>query len=193
MRLNIDLNEELGIRIFSFPMRYQPTDMKDRSHVGANWKKYYLRSMQIILQATHGIVSGSPDFFRRAFGESPEDFERLLLLPQHFLFNRDWYQHHDGKAEYEAFDAEFARLSADECGELGHLLSGVALSEFPGLIGQSSSVAVNRILSYYVMPSREEQHAIWAAMKTRPRVGPADDPNIPEDELVEDAGLTEVI
>ena len=31
MRINIDLNEELGIRIFSFPMRYQPTNMKDRS------------------------------------------------------------------------------------------------------------------------------------------------------------------
>ncbi len=26
MRLNVSLNEELGIRIFSFPMRYQPTD-----------------------------------------------------------------------------------------------------------------------------------------------------------------------
>ena len=34
MRLNIDLNEELGIRIWSFPMRYQPVTLKDRSHVG---------------------------------------------------------------------------------------------------------------------------------------------------------------
>ncbi len=59
MRLNIELNEELGIRIFSFPMRYQPTDMKDRSHVGTNWNKYYLRSMRLILHATHGIVSDS--------------------------------------------------------------------------------------------------------------------------------------
>src|SRR5207253_4958125 len=68
MRINIDLNEELNIRIFSFPMRYQPTDMKDRSHVGKNWNRYFLRSMQIILQATHGVVSGAPQFFKRAFG-----------------------------------------------------------------------------------------------------------------------------
>jgi hypothetical protein len=34
MRLNVSLNEELGIRIFSFPMRFQPTDLPDRSHVG---------------------------------------------------------------------------------------------------------------------------------------------------------------
>ena len=38
MRLNIDLNERLGIRIWSFPMRYQPVTLKDRSHVGKSWK-----------------------------------------------------------------------------------------------------------------------------------------------------------
>src|SRR5271154_6519760 len=64
MRLNIQLNEELGIRIFSFPMRYQPTDMKERTHVGDKWNRHFLRSMQIILQATHGIVSGAPQFFK---------------------------------------------------------------------------------------------------------------------------------
>ena len=62
MRLNIALNEELGIRIWSFPMRYQPVTLKDRSHVGKNWNRYYLRSFQIMLQATHGIVSGNPSF-----------------------------------------------------------------------------------------------------------------------------------
>ena len=34
MRLNVTLNEELGIRIFSFPMRYQPVTRPDRGHVG---------------------------------------------------------------------------------------------------------------------------------------------------------------
>ena len=61
MRLNVTLNEELGVRIWSFPMRYQPTDRPDRGHVGEKWSRYQLRSMQIILQATHGIVSGEPD------------------------------------------------------------------------------------------------------------------------------------
>ena len=31
MKLNIELNETLGTKIFSFPMRYQPTDLKNRS------------------------------------------------------------------------------------------------------------------------------------------------------------------
>ena len=37
MRLNVTLNEERGIRIFSFPMRYQPVTRPDRGHVGKNW------------------------------------------------------------------------------------------------------------------------------------------------------------
>ncbi len=34
MRLNVALNEELDIRIWSFPMRFQPTDLPDRSYIG---------------------------------------------------------------------------------------------------------------------------------------------------------------
>ena len=49
MELNISLNEELGVRIWSFPMRYQPVTLKDRSHVGKHWNRYYLRSFQIML------------------------------------------------------------------------------------------------------------------------------------------------
>ncbi len=70
MYLNVRLNEELGIRIYSFPMRYQPTDLPDRSHVGAKWNRYYLRSVQIVLQATQGVVSGEPEFYRAAFGSN---------------------------------------------------------------------------------------------------------------------------
>ena len=40
MRINIDLNEELKTKIFSFPMRYQPTDRKDRGYVGEKWNRF---------------------------------------------------------------------------------------------------------------------------------------------------------
>ena len=46
--------------------------------------RYQLRSMQIILQATHGIVSGEPDFFKRAFGDTAQDYERILLMPHDY-------------------------------------------------------------------------------------------------------------
>ena len=87
MRLNIDLNEELGIRIWSFPMRYQPVTLKDRSHVGKRWNRYYLRSFQIMLQATKGVVSGSPSFFLRAYGETPRSLSGCSCYhtPSYFI------------------------------------------------------------------------------------------------------------
>ena len=106
MQLNIGLNEELGIRIWSFPMRYHPVTLKDRSHVGRNWNRYYLRSFQIMLQATRGIVSGNPSFFRRAYGEHAQAFEHILSLPHAFIFHRDYYEKGAGSAvreEYQAF------------------------------------------------------------------------------------------
>ena len=99
MRLNVTLNEELGLRIWSFPMRYQPTWLPERSHVGEKWTRYQLRSMQLILQATHGVVSGDPAFFKRAFGDTQNEFADLLMRPHHFIFNRDWFDYQDGKAQ----------------------------------------------------------------------------------------------
>ncbi|MBK7473336.1 MAG: radical SAM protein [Betaproteobacteria bacterium] len=158
MRLNIDLNVELGIRIFSFPMRYQPTDLKDRSYISPTWNRYFLRSMQIILQATHGIVSGSPDFFRRAFGNGAEEFEGLLAQPQHYLFNRSWYEHHEGRSELSEFQSHFRKLSVDERKELVALLSTASPSQFAGLIGKATSSRVGRILGFYVpLPKGEER------------------------------------
>lgn len=192
MRLNIDLNETLNIRIFSFPMRYQPTDMKDRSHVGENWSRYYLRSMQIILQATHGIVSGSPKFFKRAFGEDFEEFNDLLARPQHFLFNRVWYDEGPGRAEYEEYRKKFVRLSAEDRKELISLLSTATPKGFKDLPGLTTNTSVRSILQYYVPPPKEEEAKIWAEMK-RLKSSMSEKIVIPEDERVEDANLAEVV
>lgn len=192
MRLNIDLNERLNIRIFSFPMRYQPTDLKERTHVGDHWSKYYLRSMQIILQATHGIVSGSPDFFKQAFGESVDAFEALLLRPQHYLFNRFWYERYDGKPEFEAYQRAFAKLSVDGKKELTYLLSDVQPVQFATLASRASDRAVREVLPFYAIPSKQAEAEIWRQMKQRQLAAQASVVEVPEDELVEDAGLSEV-
>jgi hypothetical protein len=95
-------------------MRYRPTDLPDRTHVGEKWNRYFLRSMQVILQATHGIVSGSPQFFRRAFGDTYAQFEDILIRPQHFIFNREWYECLGGRGEFEDYSARLAKLSPSQ-------------------------------------------------------------------------------
>jgi hypothetical protein len=189
MRLNIDLNEELGIRIFSFPMRYQPTDQKDRSHIGPKWNRYFLRSMQIILQATHGIVSGSPSFFKRAFGESPDAFGCLLSRPEHFIFNRVWYEELNGKSEFAEFEEQFSKLSQSEKEELITLLSASRPSQFATLRKNTTNTQIKRISEFYVPLSDEHQAEIWK--KCRELRLRQEEVFVPEDERVEDAGLTE--
>ncbi|MYI68752.1 MAG: radical SAM protein, partial [Boseongicola sp. SB0673_bin_14] len=127
MLINIELNARLGVRIWSFPMRYLPVTMKDRSHVGKHWNRYYLRSFQIMLQATHGVVSGSEDFFHRAFGDSYEEFERLLSLPHAFIFQRDFFEHGEGKPVLDDYHALLRRFSPAQQAELTDLLNQTLL------------------------------------------------------------------
>ncbi|PWC36762.1 radical SAM protein [Azospirillum sp. TSO22-1] len=187
MRLNVTLNEELGVRIWSFPMRYQPTNRPDRGHVGERWSRYQLRSMQIILQATHGVVSGEPEFFKRAFGDTPDEYEQILALPHDFIFNRDWYENREGRPEFDDFQVDFARLTGDEREELLKLLSSCDPSDFGGLRDQTNSAAIRRVLPYYRSRPKEELFAIWAKQKARSSA-PVD-PGPADDERVEDAGL----
>ncbi|MEI5668150.1 radical SAM protein [Bosea sp. CCNWLW174] len=189
MRLNVTLNEELGVRIWSFPMRYQPTDRPDRGHVGEKWSRYQLRSMQIILQATHGIVSGEPTFFKRAYGDTFADYERILLLPHDFIFNRDWYERFDPQQRLDAYRAEFARLDATERSELIELLSSCDPREFPLLAERATTAPLKRVLGFYVPLPKEELFAIWAKQKELTRGEVTADMGLAEDERVEDAGL----
>lgn len=191
MRLNIDLNVELGIRIFSFPMRYQPTDRPDRGFVGDHWNRYFLRSMQIILQASHGIVSGSPDFFKRAFGNSSEEFESLLLRPQHFLFNRFWFEQYGGRPQFEEFSREYKALGSEERAELATLLSMTTPSGYSKLEGETLNTRIKRILRHYLPMDKGEEEKIWAKMKVHSKRLLSEIASIPEDQLVEDAGLAE--
>jgi hypothetical protein len=188
MRLNVDLNEELGIRIWSFPMRYQPTDLPNRSFIGEKWTRFQLRSMQIILQATHGVVSGAPQFFKRAFGETEAEFQDLLLWPHKFTFNRDWYEKSEGQPESEEFKLKFSRLSETDRTELLWLVSSTHPRYFKDLPQQTKSKRVREILAFYVPLAKENEAAIWE--RQRKRLG---DPvsEVPDDERVEDAGLTD--
>ena len=114
MTINIELNARLGVRIWSFPMRYLPVTLKDRSHVGKHWTRYYLRSFQIMLQATHGVVSGSDAFFHRAFGNNNEEFERLLALPHAFIFHRDFFEYGDGRPLLDEYQSLLRRLASSD-------------------------------------------------------------------------------
>jgi hypothetical protein len=189
MRLNVTLNEELGVRIWSFPMRYQPTDRPDRGHVGKKWTRYQLRSMQIILQATHGVVSGAPEFFKRAFGNTTAEFERLLLTPHDYIFNREWFERIDPKQEVHEYRVAAAKLDLQDQVELLGLLSSCDPRDFGQLGAQASSARVKNVLPFYIKKSKDELVRIWAHQKAFAQNAPIEPGQLADDERVEDADL----
>ena len=196
MRLNISLNEELGIRIWSFPMRYQPVTLKDRSHVGKKWNRYYLRSFQIMLQATRGVVSGNPSFFLRAFGGKSDEFEKLLGLPHSFIFHRAYFQSGDGAPQREEYQALRRRLSKRQEVELVGLL---AMNPQSGELGtrhflrmandRTIDLAIRNVMHFHALGTNDESKAASQHLLTMlPKSDQEQD--YPEvDEIVEDAGL----
>ena len=197
--MNIALNEELGIRIWSFPMRYQPVKLKNRSHVGKNWNGYFLRSFQIMLQATRGIVSGNGPFFRRAFGRDRADFGRLLSYPHGFIFRREYYENGAGRPALDEYSALRARMTAGQQAELvGHLATCVggekARREQYRRLREDRTVScrVRDALVFHCLGTRDEVYENARAILA---MFPDRNPDLvfpSEEEIVEDAGLFEV-
>ncbi|MBI4377921.1 MAG: cobalamin-binding domain-containing protein, partial [Nitrospinae bacterium] len=89
LKINVELNERLGTKIFSFPMKYIPVTHKDRKFVGKHWNPRYLRGIQCILNATHGVVGPKRKFIEAAFGKNINEFKKLLLMPDDYIIYRE--------------------------------------------------------------------------------------------------------
>jgi len=100
LRINIELNEELGLSIFSFPMRFIPLDARDRKHVdNPHWTAQQLRGIQCILHATHGVVGPKRPFFEKAFGKDAGEFKHIIEQPEDHIFHREKMKQYRTKTE----------------------------------------------------------------------------------------------
>ncbi len=96
MRINVDLCEELGVSIYSFPMKYHPIrdeHSHDRDYIGVHWNRKYIRAVQAILNATKGKVGRGVSFFEKAFGKNEQEYMELLIMPETFLLFRLFFEH----------------------------------------------------------------------------------------------------
>ncbi len=100
--INVELCDELDVNIYSFPMKYHPirkgneADDEDFSHnrdyIGQHWNRKYIRAVQAILNSTKGKVGKGVSFFKKAFGETEEEFLELLELPETFILYRFFFE-----------------------------------------------------------------------------------------------------
>lgn len=120
LRINIDLNRELGIQIFSFPMKYSPIDRTDRDYIGENWTKKSIRAISAILQVTKGVVAAGSSFFYKAFGESLEEFNELLAMPRELIMFRSHFEQNGITDEWRKL---YRALSKDQQDDLMNFVS----------------------------------------------------------------------
>lgn len=123
LAINIDFCEkhkDKNISLFSFPMKYAAIDKTDRNYVGENWCKKFLRSINVILNVTSGVVTREKDFFERAYGKDPDEFRTILTMPDDFIRYRDFFEKNGLTNKWKE---EYNKLSNDKKEQLLFMLS----------------------------------------------------------------------
>ncbi|MFH2046909.1 MAG: hypothetical protein ABIK92_17405 [Pseudomonadota bacterium] len=85
--------------------KYIPINNKDRKFVGQNWNQRYLKGIQCILNATHGVVSPKRKFFEAAFGKNIDEFKRLILMPDRYIIYREDHKNNGASDWAELYDS----------------------------------------------------------------------------------------
>lgn len=109
MKINVDLCEELGATIYSFPMKYHPIDdpafFRNRDYIGVNWNRKFIRAIQAVLNATKGKIGRGKSFFEEAFGKDIDEFNKILWMPEAFIIHRFKYKDNLTIEWWEKFSA----------------------------------------------------------------------------------------
>lgn len=149
LQINIELNEEFEKRgyqtgIWSFPMKFSPILgkwCKGRKFVGKNWNKKYLRGIQCILLATHGVVGLRRHFFEEAFGKSFENFKKIISLPETYIIYRE-----KNKEKRKALEKRISKLSDKQKENLTNI---ILQNDFKELKLKTSDKRILEILKVY--------------------------------------------
>lgn len=145
MRINIDLCDELGCNIFSFPMKYHPIAdpeyFQNRDYVGKNWNRKFIRAIQAILNATKGKVGRGKSFFDEAFGRNVNEFFKILWMPEAYIIHRFRYKDNLTSDWWE----KYGQLDEEQSNRLREI---VAVNQFRSEESTGDS-RIDEVLKYY--------------------------------------------
>lgn len=164
LRLNVDLSYQLGITIYSFPMKYhpimEPEWFDNRHYIGEKWCRKYIRTIQIILNATKGKVGASRPFFYTAFGKDENAYRELLYMPEAFVLYR-----YDAEAKglTKRWRDAYEGIAVDEKERVNEIVRG---NEFNYEEWANLSRNAKRFLEYYLM-SRDDIPECSQSQKNR--------------------------
>ena len=115
LRMNVDLCEELGASIYSFPMKYHPINDKEffmnRDYIGKHWNRKFIRAVQAVLNSTKGKIGRGVDFFEEAFGRDVDEFMKILWMPETFIIYRRIFD----KTLRNRLKGRYTNTTANDC------------------------------------------------------------------------------
>ena len=164
LKMNVELCEELGANIYSFPMKYHPINDKDyfknRDFIGKHWNRKFIRAIQAVLNSTKGKIGKGHDFFEEAFGKNIEEFHKILWMPETFIIYRRKYDKNlreklaDRYTKHSPEDCDLANEWWDKFNQLSSseleiAKSIIALNKFDDNDFYCNNKKVHEILNYY--------------------------------------------
>ncbi len=157
LKINVELNEEferkgLKSKIWSFPMKYCPINgefCKNRKYIGTYWNKKYLRGVQCILLATHGVVGPKKQFFEKAFGRNVKEFIKILMLPENFIIYRNT---HLDNGDRDKLDDTISSLNKGQKDNLKRLILS---NNFNNIESQTNDKSILDILELYKISDKK--------------------------------------
>lgn len=158
LKLNVDLCEELGVSIYSFPMKYHPIEDPDyfsnRDYIGVHWNRKFIRTIQAILNSTKGKVGKGHSFFCKAFGKDEDEFMKLLYMPETMIIYRFYFE---GIGLTQEWWDKFSALSETQMTVAKEIIES---NDFSNYEEKVSDVQILDVLSYYRIRREDAENAI---------------------------------
>ena len=157
LKLNVDLCQELGANIYSFPMKYHPIEDPDyfsnRDYIGKKWNRKFIRTIQAILNSTKGKVGRSYDFFFKAFGADEQEFYKLLYMPEEMIIYRFYFEEIGMTDEWWQ---DFTSLTEEELRIVKPIIEH---NDFNNIEEKTDNPNILRVLGYYCITKEETERA----------------------------------
>lgn len=157
LKINIDLCHELGVEIFSFPMKYIPLfgeEAKHREYTGKNWNKKFIRAIQSVLNVTKGIVAPAharekTSFFEEAFGQDLEEYRKILYMPETYIIYRHLFKYKLGYTDI--WENEYNNLTSEEK-EVAHKIIETNIFTETNINSYTNDEKIINFLRHYSIP-----------------------------------------
>lgn len=149
LRINVDLSDELGVRIYSFPMKYHPImDPKyfqNREYIGTHWNRKYIRAIQAVLNSTKGKIGTGKSFFDEAFGEDIDAFRKILYMPETFIIYRMKFKN---SGWTDRWWNDYCSLTQEERNITNNIIHS---NKFDNIVKYKQHPKIYKVLKYYTI------------------------------------------